>query len=77
MTLRASFSICPARLDATLIPSSPPTGSGGFRPMPETNGRSTPKLTLDLGVHWDFYPPATPKIGGGFSNYDLPTISWC
>jgi hypothetical protein len=30
----------------------------------------SPKLTLDLGVRWDFYPPATPKIPGGFSNYD-------
>ncbi|WP_035359591.1 TonB-dependent receptor [Edaphobacter aggregans] len=30
----------------------------------------TPKLTLDLGVRWEFYPPATPKIDGGFSNYD-------
>jgi hypothetical protein len=30
----------------------------------------TPKLTVDLGVRWDFYPPATPKIAGGFSNYD-------
>jgi Carboxypeptidase regulatory-like domain len=30
----------------------------------------TPKLTLDLGVRWEFYPPATPKSAGGFSNYD-------
>jgi len=30
----------------------------------------TPKMTVDLGVRWDFYPPATPKIAGGFSNYD-------
>jgi hypothetical protein len=30
----------------------------------------TPKLTLDLGVRWEFYPPATPKIPGGFTNYD-------
>jgi hypothetical protein len=30
----------------------------------------TPKLTVDLGVRWDFYPPATPKSAGGFSNYD-------
>jgi hypothetical protein len=30
----------------------------------------TPKLTLDLGVRWDFYPPATPRRSGGFSNYD-------
>ena len=32
--------------------------------------QATPKLTVDLGVRWDFYPPATPKIAGGFSNYD-------
>lgn len=30
----------------------------------------TPKLTLDLGVRWEFYPPATPQFPGGFSNYD-------
>jgi hypothetical protein len=30
----------------------------------------SPKLTLDLGVRWEFYPPATPKSAGGFSNYD-------
>lgn len=30
----------------------------------------TSKLTVDLGVRWEFYPPATPKIDGGFSNYD-------
>ncbi|MBV8552160.1 MAG: TonB-dependent receptor [Acidobacteriaceae bacterium] len=30
----------------------------------------TPKLTLDLGLRWDFYPPATPQFSGGFSNYN-------
>ena len=30
----------------------------------------SPKLTLDLGVRWEFYPPATPRKAGGFSNYD-------
>jgi len=30
----------------------------------------SPKLTLDLGVRWEFYPPATPKIASGFTNYD-------
>ncbi|HTD57147.1 MAG TPA: hypothetical protein VK670_17280, partial [Silvibacterium sp.] len=29
----------------------------------------TPKLTLDLGLRWEFYPPATPASSGGFSNY--------
>ncbi len=33
----------------------------------------SPKLTVDLGVRWEFYPPATPKIAGGFSNYDPTT----
>ncbi len=28
------------------------------------------KLTLDLGLRWEFYPPATPEFPGGFSNYD-------
>jgi Carboxypeptidase regulatory-like domain len=35
--------------------------------------QASPKLTLDLGVRWDFYPSATPKIPGGFSNYDYGT----
>ena len=30
----------------------------------------TPKLTVDLGVRWEFYPPATPRVAGGFSNYN-------
>jgi Carboxypeptidase regulatory-like domain len=30
----------------------------------------TPKLTVDLGLRWEFYPPATPGKSGGFSNYD-------
>jgi hypothetical protein len=32
--------------------------------------QATPKLTLDYGLRWEFYPPATPRIDGGFSNYD-------
>jgi hypothetical protein len=35
----------------------------------------TPKLTLDLGLRHDFYPPATPRQRGGFSNYDPETNS--
>jgi hypothetical protein len=30
----------------------------------------SPKLTVDLGLRWEFYPPATPQFQGGFSNYD-------
>jgi len=32
--------------------------------------QATPKLTLDYGLRWEFYPPATPPVDGGFSNYD-------
>jgi outer membrane receptor protein involved in Fe transport len=30
----------------------------------------TPKLTVDLGVRWEFYPPPTPHFAGGFSDYN-------
>jgi hypothetical protein len=30
----------------------------------------TPKLSADIGVRWEFYPPATPAVPGGFSNYN-------
>ena len=30
----------------------------------------SPKLTLNLGLRWEYYGPATPHFPGGFSNYD-------
>jgi len=30
----------------------------------------TPKLTVDLGVRWELYPPGVPQFKGGFSNYN-------
>ena len=30
----------------------------------------SPKLTLDVGLRWEFYPPATPRFPQGFSNYN-------
>jgi len=35
----------------------------------------SPKLTVDIGLRWEFYPPATPAFPGGFSNYDPTTNS--
>jgi hypothetical protein len=35
----------------------------------------TPKLTLDIGIRWEYYPPATPAHKGGFSQYDPSTNS--
>lgn len=36
---------------------------------------ATPKLTLDLGLRWEFYPPGAPHFAGGFSNYNPVTNS--
>lgn len=33
----------------------------------------SPKLTLNLGMRWEFYAPATPHFAGGFSNYNFMT----
>lgn len=30
----------------------------------------TPKLTVDIGLRWEFYPPATPDEPGGFSQFN-------
>ncbi len=35
----------------------------------------TPKLTVELGLRWEFYPPATPAHAGGFSQYDFTNNS--
>lgn len=36
----------------------------------------TPKLTVDMGLRWEFYPPGTPAFPGGFSNYSPATNSF-
>ncbi len=33
----------------------------------------SPKLTVDIGLRWEFYPPATPQFPGGYSNYNPDT----
>ena len=35
--------------------------------------QATNKLTLDLGVRYELYPPATPRKTGGFVNYNPAT----
>jgi hypothetical protein len=32
--------------------------------------QATPKLTLDIGLRYELYPPATPRKAGGFVNYN-------
>jgi hypothetical protein len=35
------------------------------------NWRVSPKLSVNLGLRWEFYPPPTPRFAGGFSNYNF------
>jgi len=35
--------------------------------------QATPKLTLDVGLRYELYPPATPRKPGGFVNYNPAT----
>lgn len=35
--------------------------------------QATPKLTLDAGLRYELYPPATPRKDGGFVNYNPST----
>jgi hypothetical protein len=32
--------------------------------------QATSKLTVDIGLRWELYPPATPRKPGGFVNYN-------
>jgi len=34
------------------------------------NWQVSPKMTVNLGLRWEFYQPPTPHFPGGFSNYD-------
>ena len=35
--------------------------------------QATPKLTVDIGLRYELYPPATPRKAGGFVNYNPAT----
>jgi hypothetical protein len=35
------------------------------------NWQVSSRLSVNLGVRWEYYPPATPAFPGGFSNYDF------
>ena len=38
------------------------------------NWQVSPKLTVNLGVRWEFYKPPTPAFPGGFSDYNSAII---
>ena len=71
----ASFWMSPSRSAAISILTFPAYRQWWFFAFAGDKWQVTPKLTVDLGIRWEFYPPATPKSAGGFSNYDPTTNS--
>jgi hypothetical protein len=64
------------------IPSSSTRGYGSIFPAYRANEiflyggdrwQVTPKLTLNLGLRWEYYGPPTPHFAGGFDNYNPAT----
>ena len=51
----------------TVTPTNRQTQVAGFL---QDTYHVTPKLTLDLGLRYDFYSPIVPRYKGGASNYD-------
>ena len=60
----------PSSVARDLVNSFPASRWWNFYSFAQDKWVATPKLTLDLGVRWEFYPPPTPQFPGGFSNYN-------
>ncbi len=72
----ASFLLdVPSQTGRDLAPTFPAYRQWWLFAFASDKWQITPKLTVDLGVRWEFYPPATPRKSGGFSNYNPTTNS--
>jgi len=60
----------PSSTARDLVSSFPASRWWNFYAFAQDKWMVTPKLTLDLGVRWELYPPPTPQFSGGFSNYN-------
>ena len=69
-TSPAFCSTCQGRRDAIWRPSSRTIEPWQFFTFVQDKWLVTPKFSADIGVRWEFYPPATPAAKGGFSNYN-------
>ena len=59
-----------SRTYQTVTPTNRQTQVAGYL---QDTYQVTSKLTLDLGLRYDFYSPITPRYKGGASNYDPVT----
>ena len=60
----------PSSVGRDIVSSYPASRWWTFSAFAQDKWIVTRKLTLDLGVRWEFYPPPTPHFPGGFSDYN-------
>ena len=60
----------PTSVGRDLLIATPTYRAWQFFSFVQDKWQVSPKLTLDYGVRWEFYPPGTAAFKGGFSNYD-------
>ena len=61
----------PNQAGRDLAPQVPEYRANQFFTYVQDNWVVNSKLTLNLGLRWEFYPPGTPPKAGGFSNYNF------
>ena len=69
-TWPAFCSTFPIRLARTPTALSRAIGRAGSSSLSSDKWQAGPKLTVDLGLRYELYPPATPRKAGGFVNYN-------
>ena len=73
-TMSPVFSLMfPTRLDRTRTAPRPAYRQWWEFFFVSDKWQATPKLTVDLGLRYELYPPATPARAGGFVNYNPAT----
>jgi hypothetical protein len=57
----------------TFLTATPTNRQKNFFAYVQDNWQATKKLSLNVGLRWEFYTPITPSKPGGASNYDPAT----
>jgi hypothetical protein len=70
----AAFLIgAPDQTGRTYMPITPTNRQTQFAAFGQDTYQITRKLTLDIGLRYEYYSPVTPRYKGGASNYDPAT----
>ena len=63
----------PSEYDSAIFTQFPAERQTRWGIYGQDTWRATPKLTLSLGVRWDYFTPVTPGTKGGLANWDPTT----